>query len=115
MGPPVLSLSNVLDRCEKVVFIPQPTDAPAFGPPVVTASLKSHLETAGGPRFQIGADLFGMRVRRGNHNMKVVRAAIDRMQVPASVEAGLSNLFFDGIPLLAIQTTGILTHSGGGF
>ena len=73
------------------------------------------LQAPRGPGFQIGTDLLRPRIPGGDDGVDVIRAAVDRMKVPAAVLAGLGDLSFDGDSLLFAQTTRILGHSRGSF
>lgn len=100
--PPILALGYVSDRSFKVILIPQPTNASAIRPPVVTLCVELLLEATGRPRFQVGPDLLRTCIRCGNNNMGVIRSTIDRMKVPAPVAACLGDLSFNSVSLWAV-------------
>jgi len=77
----VLGFVDVGDRGFQVVFVVYPTAASAFGPKALTAEMP-RLDRSCAPRFELITNGLGIVSGRGDHDVNVIRAGADGVELP---------------------------------
>jgi len=77
----VLGFVDVGDRGFQVVFVVYPTAASAFGPKALTAGMP-RLDRSCAPRFELITNGLGIVSGRGDHDVNVIRAGADGVELP---------------------------------
>src|SRR5262249_20053107 len=110
IGRIVLTFEDIMDRCLKARLVVQPAFATALRPPFfacLSASwitgLFTLLQPAGTTRFQMVQYSLRFHLRRRHHDMHVLTAAVDGMQVPAANRTMVRNCLLHQATLLHVQ------------
>lgn len=115
-GGSVVSIFSVLRVADidhggfQAGFGVQEPDAASISPPVFSRVVEAIFQAARGPGFEIGANLLGPRVRRRDHDMHMIRPAVDGVQLPAAMSACFGDLGFHGAALRLVEEARILGH-----
>ena len=101
----VLGITYIDDCRFKAVVIVDVANAPAFGPPVITILVEILFQASRGPCLQIDSELFRSGIEGSDDNVHMIRATIDRMQVPTPKATCFGNLILNGTPLCGGQAS----------